>query len=70
MKHLGLSHHWVTVTVTEPVTPDTLAVIVAEPVPSRVASPPPLEEMLITEELLELQVASVDTSLPFCVAEN
>lgn len=66
----GFQHHSVTVTTTDPVAPETLAVIVAEPVPSRVASPPPLDEMLITEELLELQVASVETSLPFCVAEN
>jgi hypothetical protein len=58
------------VTVTDPVAPDTLAVIVAVPTPSRLAIPPPVEEILITEELLELHVASVETSEPFCVAAN
>jgi hypothetical protein len=47
----------VTVTVTDPVAPETLAVMVAEPMPSRVPIPPLLEDMLITEELLDVHVA-------------
>ena len=46
-----------------------MAVIVAVPVVSRVAIPPPVEEMLIAVEL-ELQVAELETSVPFCVAVN
>lgn len=65
-----LKTYGVTLTVTVPVVPDTLAVMVAVPVPSRLATPPPLEEILITEELLEVQVASLDTLVPFCVATN
>jgi hypothetical protein len=66
----GLNNYWVTVTATLPVAPDTLAVIVADPVPSRLATPPPLEEILITDELLEVQVASLETVEPFWVATN
>jgi hypothetical protein len=43
--------------------------MVAVPVVSRVAVLPPLEEMLITVEL-ELQVASLETLVPFPVATN
>ena len=63
-------HYSVTVTVTDPVAPDTLAVMVVDPMPSRVPTPPLLEDMLITEELLEVHVASLETSLPFWVAVN
>lgn len=69
-KGAALSDYWVTVTATLPVAPETLAVMVAEPVPSRVATPPPLEEMLTTDELLDVQVAEPETVEPFWVATN
>ncbi|HVO63359.1 MAG TPA: hypothetical protein VMT53_20700 [Terriglobales bacterium] len=58
--------HSVTVTVTDPVPPLLVAVIVAWPVPTRVAEP--AEGVVITLVLLELQVAEPVTSVPFWVA--
>ena len=57
-----------TVTVTAPVPPLFVAVIVAVPVFTRVAEP--AEGVVITLVLLEVQVAELVTSVPFWVAVN
>ena len=55
-------------TVTDPVPPLFVAVIVDVPVFTRVAVP--AEGVVITLGLLEVQVAELVTSVPFCVAVN
>lgn len=58
--------HGVTVTVTDPVPPLLVAVMVAVPELTRLAAP--ATGVVMTLGLLEVQVAELVTSVPFCVA--